>query len=561
MHSTPASHSAAMASAVFIGAISMALLLPLGGARVLSQTGTGFSVGDLSLADFDAWPSNGQGTVPVPDASIGVPINVAVSANSDAGTYGAYVLGAQAAQAISDAISSLPRVTLAASTPLPEVGFPAPTAAGRPGDATPAAAARLPSVLDLSRSGHVFRLAATVINPAQRGFDPTPDTVQLIFSDMLVHTPGEVYSEFERNGIPYVSRNVEFGNGARICYINSMFIMRSCSGFNDPQILCCSVTACRGYTQAEYVDTGFPLPFTGTLPNLACYPTDPAFVPAPPPSLPTGAAVPPNEDPIANALVHAVNFATWPEAADLPSIVSVDENRLTGRVPIRSFQTDVLPGAFTLNTLEATRLAEVTLSQLPEVPAWQAVELTEVPFPGVEARGGSRGGGIGPRSRRIPTVYAPFHSGFRFRIDDDDGKTAIVNLSNMTILVPNATYEGLGSSGLLDFFSLGDGQPNDLVCVQNSIFVLESCEGFRQAQFELWCCNTIQCNREFTSDFLLQVGVIQTPLEPLTCVEIGALSYSPAPPGGTPPRRGGGLAGARGDTGVMDNGATLLGMR
>ena len=103
----------------------------------------------------------------------------------------------------------------------------------------------------------------------------------------------------------------------------------------------------------------------------------------------------------------------------------------------------------------------------PEVPAAEAQELTLVTFPGVEARGASMGGGVGPRSRRVPSVYAPFHSGFKFRIDDSDSDTAIVNLSNMTILIPNATYEGLGTSGFLDFFSLADGQEQDLVCVQN----------------------------------------------------------------------------------------------
>lgn len=55
-----------------------------------------------------------------------------------------------------------------------------------------------------------------------------------------------------------------------------------------------------------------------------------------------------------------------------------------------------------------------------------------------------------------------------------------------------------------------------------SIFVLASCEGFRQAEFSLWCCNSIECNREFTSEFLLAVGAIQNPLDQLTCVEIGA---------------------------------------
>lgn len=94
-----------MAAMVLFGAFS----LPLSTARMLSQSGT-FSVDDLRLADFDAWPSNAQGTVAVPDASIGVFVNVAVEANPDADTYGAYVLRAPAAQQLSDAISSLVRL-------------------------------------------------------------------------------------------------------------------------------------------------------------------------------------------------------------------------------------------------------------------------------------------------------------------------------------------------------------------------------------------------------------------------------------------------------------------
>lgn len=293
-----------------------------------------------------------------------------------------------------------------------------------------------------------------------------------------------------------------------------MFILRSCAGFDDgrPQILCCSPSACRRYTQTEYTDTGFPLPATASLPlpRLACFATDPDFQPPPPPQLPSGPAVPPGEEPTAIASVCAVDFGQWP-TADVPPIVAIAEILIDGRVPIRSFQTGLLPGAFSLNTAEATRLAELVLSQLvrrpclpstlimtaayaypkvaasatrthavnvscmrelrvrvqPEVPAEEAEEVQLVSFPGVEARGWSVGSGRGPRAQRIPTVYAPFNSGYKFRIDDSDGETAVVNLSNMTLLMPNSTYEGLGDSGLLAFFGLDGGQPQDLVCIQN----------------------------------------------------------------------------------------------
>lgn len=91
-----------------------------------------------------------------------------------------------------------------------------------------------------------------------------------------------------------------------------------------------------------------------------------------------------------------------------------------------------------------------------------------------------------------------------------------------------------------------------------SIFLLKSCEGFRQPGVNLWCCNSVLCNREFTSDFLLQVGVIREPLENLTCVEVGDVTVQPAPPGGVPVRGGGRVRG--GDTGILDNGGMLLGV-
>lgn len=145
-----------------------------------------------------------------------------------------------------------------------------------------------------------------------------------------------------------------------------MLLMRSCKGFDEvtPQILCCSVTACRGYSQTEYLDTGFSLPSAATLPLLACYETDPTFRPPPPPALPSGPSIPAGQDPIANAVIHAVDFSNWPGPGNVPAIVQVNETRLNGRVPIRSFQTEILPGAFSLNKVEANRIAGLTLSQL-----------------------------------------------------------------------------------------------------------------------------------------------------------------------------------------------------
>lgn len=88
-----------------------------------------------------------------------------------------------------------------------------------------------------------------------------------------------------------------------------------------------------------------------------------------------------------------------------------------------------------------------------------------VDFPGIEARGATT---TAAPARRIPTVYSPFTAGFRATlVEPMDAETTVFNLSNMTFLVANSTYEGLGESGLLNFFGLQDGQENDLLCVQN----------------------------------------------------------------------------------------------
>lgn len=88
-----------------------------------------------------------------------------------------------------------------------------------------------------------------------------------------------------------------------------------------------------------------------------------------------------------------------------------------------------------------------------------------VDFPGTEARGSTT---TAAPARRIPTVYSPFNAGISATlVEPMDEETTVFNLSNMTFLVANSTYEGLGESGLLNFFGLQDGQESDLLCVQN----------------------------------------------------------------------------------------------
>eukprot|EP00892_Ulva_mutabilis_P002183 jgi/Ulvmu1/11966/UM082_0045.1 len=487
-----------------------------------------FKVDSFELVDFSAFPEDAAGVVGVAGTLQGSRLGIAVQTNA-VPSFGTYALSPPAALALSGAILELPEVPEADATVLPPVSFPAPTITGSPGDAAPASPATLPTVLDLFRSGARFVLSD--LEPAVGGYgdaggygdvgaaDPTPDSTQLFFSQFIVHVPDGVYAMFEVDGIPYVANNIDFGTGNRICFINSILLLRSCNGFaEDPHaVLCCSKSACRGYSQAEYEDLGFDIAPEGTLPDLQCAETDPAFESAPPPGLPTGPSIPGDQPPLAVAAVRMADFSTYPGADGATPRIELDETDV-GRVAIRSFQTDILPGAFSLSSSEAAVIAGI-VADLPEVPAEEAEVVDVVDFPGIEVRGTT----VGRSGRRVATVYSPFHAGFRAAlVAQMDAETTVFNLSNMTLLVANSTYQGLGESGLLNFFGLQNGQMNDVLCVQNSVFVLASCEGFRQAAFDLWCCNQVECNREFTTEFLLSVGAISAPLEPLTCVEIGA---------------------------------------
>eukprot|EP00892_Ulva_mutabilis_P002185 jgi/Ulvmu1/11968/UM082_0047.1 len=508
-----------------VGASAVSMASALTSTRALLEAQT-FVADSFDLADLSELPVGASGVIDVRSTPQGSDLGISAVENTMP-TFGTYSLPPATALALSEAILELPEVPEEDATVLPPVSFPGPTITGSPGDAAPASPATLPTVLDLSRSGE--RLVLTDLQPATGGYgeaeiidpagDPTPDSTQLFFSQFIVHVPDGVFDTFEVDGIPYIADSIDFGVGSRICFINSILLVRSCDGFSDdaPAVLCCSESACRGYSQAEYEDLGFQLAQPGTLPNLQCAETDPDFMPEAPAGLPTGPAIPDDEAPLAIAPVFAADFSTWPGSDRSRPIIEIDET-VIGRVPIRAFQTGILPGAYSLGPDEAAAIAEL-VSDLPEIPAEEADIVDIVDFPGTEARGTTLSGA----GLRVPTVYSPFNAGIRATlVEQMDEETTVFNLSNMTFLVANSTYEGLGESGLLNFFGLADGQPNDLLCVQNSIFVLASCEGFRQAEFGLWCCNSIECNREFTSEFLLAVGAIQNPLEPLTCVEIGA---------------------------------------
>lgn len=58
--------------------------------------------------------------------------------------------------------------------------------------------------------------------------------------------------------------------------------------------------------------------------------------------------------------------------------------------------------------------------------------------------------------RRIPTVLSFFHTGTKFRIEGSTSPPgASLYFSNVTVLVANASFAYLHSSGIMDFFELG----------------------------------------------------------------------------------------------------------
>lgn len=56
---------------------------------------------------------------------------------------------------------------------------------------------------------------------------------------------------------------------------------------------------------------------------------------------------------------------------------------------------------------------------------------------------------------RIPTVFAPFHAGTVFSLEARDVPPGTsLTFSNMTLLLPNVTYESIYESGFTDFFDM-----------------------------------------------------------------------------------------------------------
>eukprot|EP00892_Ulva_mutabilis_P000789 jgi/Ulvmu1/10710/UM067_0036.1 len=161
------------------------------------------------------------------------------------------------------------------------------------------------------------------------------------------------------------------------------------------------------------------------------------------------------------------------------------------------------PGTYLLAPSQVQQLDEAVLGQLRTIPPSEATPTPLIPHPGVTIRGNSYTAGPGSE-RTLPTVFAPFHAGTVFRLaDNPTPQGTTLHFANMTLLMPNVTFAGVFDSGFLDFFDIGD---TAIICFTNSILVLESCAGFAESTYHMWCCTTHECNDFFTQQKLATLG-------------------------------------------------------
>jgi hypothetical protein len=101
-----------------------------------------------------------------------------------------------------------------------------------------------------------------------------------------------------------------------------------------------------------------------------------------------------------------------------------------------------------------------------EVPPHKSQMLGPVYFPGTQLDGHSvMPKKSGQQPLRIPTVYAPFHSGTVFDFGPRAGDPGVtLHFSNITLALPNVTYSELHQSGFINFFKFSD---NARVCITN----------------------------------------------------------------------------------------------
>lgn len=100
------------------------------------------------------------------------------------------------------------------------------------------------------------------------------------------------------------------------------------------------------------------------------------------------------------------------------------------------------------------------------IPAAEATFAPVMQHPGRQLTWKSVLDTLSPQQRRrIPTISAPFYSGYKFELEDkSQPDCTISHFTNITTMIANDTYEHLATSGLLDFFQLGTYA---VICITN----------------------------------------------------------------------------------------------
>eukprot|EP00892_Ulva_mutabilis_P008873 jgi/Ulvmu1/6358/UM029_0066.1 len=221
------------------------------------------------------------------------------------------------------------------------------------------------------------------------------------------------------------------------------------------------------------------------------------------------------------------DVATGVRVADLSKLPSnvtalveyaVPETQLKGSINISYTDSkQVSYGSYYLGPDQVRQLNATISAEMPLVPPSDTNSTPVIDFPGVALRGESVLDTLSTKQpKRIPTVYSPFHAGWKFIVAGKEVPPGVtLNFSNMTLLLANVTYEGIYSSGFMDFFNLGRSAR---FCFTNSMLVLRSCKGYVPDTYHMWCCTKRQCNILYTQQAIEDLGYDTIDdLEYITC--------------------------------------------
>nr|BAV58352.1 hypothetical protein [Ulva partita] len=216
--------------------------------------------------------------------------------------------------------------------------------------------------------------------------------------------------------------------------------------------------------------------------------------------------------------IRVANFTNLPGNLTAEVEYNVPEVQLAGSINITSTNSEKVPyGTYFLGPEQVRQLNETISAEMSLVSPAQARKTPIIEFPGVALRGESVLDTLSTKQpNRIPTVYSPFHAGWKFVVDSREAPPGVtLNFSNMTLLLANVTYDGIYESGFMEFFDLGRSAR---FCFTNSMLVLQSCDGYIPNTYHMWCCTKRQCNILYTQQAIEDLGYDTIDnLEYITC--------------------------------------------